>query len=128
MLNVGVIGVGAFMARQHLPNLARDPRYCLHTFCDLDQELLARRAGEFRPERCTTDAGELLADPAIDVVFIGTRSRQHARFVEQAATHGKHAYVEKPMTMSCGSKAREDNGSSASRWTRSVPDGWRRRP
>jgi len=87
------------MARQHLPNIKRIAGIQIHTLCDLDEGLLRRRAEEYRPVRCTTKAEEVFRDPEIDAVLVGTRGRQHARFVEMAARHGKHIYVEKPMTM-----------------------------
>jgi len=99
ILNVGVIGAGAFMTRQHLPNIVRDPRYRIHTLCRRNEKLLAEVAKEFNPVRTTTDADELLEDPEIDVVFVGTRSDMHAHFLKKAADNSKHVYVEKPMTM-----------------------------
>jgi len=87
------------MARQHLPNIATDSRYRIHTLCRRRTDLLADLAKQYNPVRCTGDADEVLSDPEIDVVFIGTRSLMHAQFLEKAAVNGKHVYVEKPMTM-----------------------------
>jgi len=100
IVNIGAIGVGAFMARQHLPNILKNPAIRLHTLCDLDAKLLQQRAEEYKPKACTTNAAEIFSNPAIDAVLVGTRSRQHAQFILMAAAHGKHVYVEKPMTMS----------------------------
>ena len=47
ILNVGIIGAGAFMARQHLPNIARDPLYRIHTLCDLRKEILEDIAKQY---------------------------------------------------------------------------------
>ncbi len=97
-LNAGIIGAGAFMGRQHLPNLADNPRYRVHTICDLNRELLEQRRREFNPVRVTVDDREVLDDPEIDVLFIGTRNALHAHYIEQAAQRGKPVFVEKPMT------------------------------
>jgi len=45
----------------------------------------------------TTD--ELLADPAIDIVYIATPPASHKELAIRAARAGKHVYVEKPMAM-----------------------------
>jgi predicted dehydrogenase len=100
VVNIGVIGAGAFMARQHLPNMLRNPAIRLHTLCDLNEELLRTRREEFHPQVCTTREDDVFTCPEIGVVMIGTRSAQHACFIEKAARHGKHVFVEKPMTMS----------------------------
>jgi len=98
-LNAAIIGAGAFIARQHLPNLARNPRFRIHTLCDLNAALLDERAAAFRPKAATTDARDVFNDPEIDVVFVGTRSSQHARLILAALQSDKHVFVEKPMTM-----------------------------
>jgi predicted dehydrogenase len=94
-----VIGAGAFMGRQHLPNLARSPRFRIHTLCDLNAALLDERAAAFRPKVATTDMAEVFNNPDVDVVFVGTRSHQHAALILAALEHDKHVFVEKPMTM-----------------------------
>ena len=104
--NIGVVGLGAFMARQHLPNMMRNPGIKIHTICDTDAALLARRTEELRPEHSTTVAEELFSNPEIDTVLVGTRSDLHCHFVLEAAKHGKHVFVEKPMTMSYAETAR----------------------
>lgn len=95
---IGAIGVGAFMARQHLPNILRNPNICIHTLCDLDEVLLAQRATEYGPVATTTDSEAVFADPAIDAVLVGTRGAAHSHFIELAAQYNKHVFVEKPMT------------------------------
>jgi predicted dehydrogenase len=46
---------------------------------------------------CTTDASEVLHDPSIDAVFIGTRHHLHGSMVVAALDSGKHVFVEKPL-------------------------------
>ena len=99
-VNVGVIGVGAFMARQHLPNMLRNPAMKIHALCDLNDDLLERRADEFSPEFTTTNDKDIFENPDIDLVMVGTRSQFHAHYVLMALDHGKHVFVEKPMSMS----------------------------
>lgn len=105
LVNIGVIGVGAFMARQHLPNMLANPRIRIYALCDTNAELLKERAGEFSPKYCTADAEAVFRDPAIQAVLVGTRSEMHAPFIELAARYRKHVFVEKPMTRTYGETA-----------------------
>lgn len=41
---------------------------------------------------------EMMADPAIDAVIIATPDHWHGTMAIEAARHGKHIYLEKPMT------------------------------
>lgn len=41
---------------------------------------------------------EMMADPAIDAVIISTPDHWHGTMAIEAARHGKHIYLEKPMT------------------------------
>ncbi|MHC4872430.1 MAG: Gfo/Idh/MocA family protein [Planctomycetota bacterium] len=100
LVNVGVIGAGAFMSKQHLPNIMRNPGICLHTICDLSEDTLAQRKKEFGPLNISTNTDDVLKNDEIDAVLVGTRSSHHAFFIEKAAECGKHVYVEKPMTSS----------------------------
>ena len=49
--------------------------------------------------RTTTNAEEVLADPAIDAVFVVTRHHSHAGFICRALEHGKSVFVEKPLAL-----------------------------
>ena len=48
----------------------------------------------------TTDYQEILRDPSIQMVIIGTRHNLHAEQVVEAIKAGKHLLVEKPLAMS----------------------------
>lgn len=98
VINAAFIGVGNFISKTHLPHAFENPRLCVHTLCDLREEVLAHCAEQFRPLKTTTDYHAALDDPEVDLVFVGTRGDQHARFIVEAANAGKHVVVEKPMT------------------------------
>src|SRR5262249_802231 len=49
--------------------------------------------------RAYADVGELVADPAVEVVYIATPHQFHAPHAVLAAEHGKHVILEKPMAL-----------------------------
>ena len=98
IVNVGFIGVGRFINRMHLPHAYQNPRVCVHTLCDLDEDLLKERAEAYSPLKTTTDYRDVLDDPAVNLVIIGTRVPLHKKFIVEAANAGKNILVEKPMT------------------------------
>jgi predicted dehydrogenase len=57
---------------------------------------VAKRAGV---PLATTDLAAALDDPSVDAVVIATRHNLHARQAIDAASAGKHVFVEKPMAL-----------------------------
>ena len=98
IINAAFIGVGSFIDKMHLPNAYHNPKYRVHTLCDLDEDLLEKRVAAYEPLKATADYRELLADPDVDLVVIGTRGMLHKKFIVEAAGAGKNILVEKPMT------------------------------
>lgn len=98
-LNAGFIGVGNFVAGNHLPNMARSDLWRVYALCDLNQENLERLSAQYQPQVVTTDYRQLLADPRVDAVVLGVRHKEHVPFIQAAAAAGKHILVEKPMSM-----------------------------
>jgi predicted dehydrogenase len=106
VVKIGVIGVGAFSARQHLPNIARNKNTKIQAFCDINPEILKKRQREYNVDYITLNPDDIFNDPEIDMVLIGTRSKMHAPFILEAVKYNKHIYVEKPMTMTYEETAR----------------------
>jgi predicted dehydrogenase len=104
MLNVGLIGYGYWG-----PNLARnfDRRsYCrLAQISDMSEKRRALAQAAFPHTRVVADDGVLTAAD-IDVVVIATPVFTHYELAKKALLHGKHVWLEKPMT-SNSAQARE---------------------
>ncbi|HUS06424.1 MAG TPA: Gfo/Idh/MocA family oxidoreductase [Bryobacteraceae bacterium] len=104
-IQVGQLGCGhrAVGHRRMLKlSLATDPNFDLRSVCDLwsvnreraaasAQELFGKRPKGFKYSE------EMLADPELDAVMIGTGDHQHARLLAEVVRAGKDCYCEKPM-------------------------------
>ncbi len=100
-IRVGIIGAGSFMQSNHIPNLFKLPnQYELVAIANLTTGK-AKAAGEkYKARYVTTDYHQILNDPDIDMVVIGTRHNLHAQQTVDAIKAGKHVLIEKPLAMS----------------------------
>lgn len=94
-LGVGFIGCGRIMDLNILGYLDRDD-VRLAAFCDIDEEILARRVGEYGPARTYLEVDEMLADDEVDVVEVLTPHFLHKEHVLAALAAGKHVSLQKP--------------------------------
>jgi predicted dehydrogenase/threonine dehydrogenase-like Zn-dependent dehydrogenase len=100
LINIAVIGAGAFAKGVHIPNLLKLKDY-------YNLYAIASRTGsnaKSTAERCgfkyaTTDVKELLADKNLDAVIITTRHNLHAKEAIKALKAGKAVFIEKPMAV-----------------------------
>lgn len=99
-IRIGVIGTGS-IAREHLKAYKKNPHVEVYALCDLNAELLAKRAEEFGvpAERTFTNCEEMLKLPEIDAVSVCTWNAAHAPCSIAALNAGKHVLCEKPMAM-----------------------------
>ncbi|MCX6624750.1 MAG: Gfo/Idh/MocA family oxidoreductase [Acidobacteria bacterium] len=104
-IQIGQLGCGhrAVGHRRMLKySSATDPKFDLRSVCDLwsvNREKSAGHAGELFGARPKTYkySEEMLADPQLDAVMIGTGDHQHARILAEVVRAGKDCYCEKPM-------------------------------
>ncbi len=104
-IQIGQIGCG-HRASGHRKMLkmsaATDPDFDLRSVCDLwsvNRDRAAEDAHRLfgsRP-RAYKYSEEMLADPELDAVMIGTGDHQHARILAEVVRAGKDCYCEKPM-------------------------------
>ncbi len=103
---VGLIGTG-YMGKCHalafgsvkavFGNL---PDVRLEFLCDVESEIVKKRADEFGFSKWTTDWKDLLLDDTVDIVAITTPNAFHKEIAMAALSAGKAVYCEKPMAIS----------------------------
>ena len=79
-----------------------DPKFDLRSVCDLWSTNRERAAGDVQKlfgnkPKAFKYSEEVLADPDLDAVMIGTGDHQHARLLVEVVKAGKDCYCEKPM-------------------------------
>jgi predicted dehydrogenase/threonine dehydrogenase-like Zn-dependent dehydrogenase len=110
-VRMAVIGVGSFARTVHLPNLKSQPaNFEVHSVVAQHGTNATEVKRAFQARHATTDAEEVLADPAIDAVLIATRHDLHAELTLRALGTGKHVMVEKPLAIDA------DQLTSLRRW------------
>ncbi|MDQ2901385.1 MAG: Gfo/Idh/MocA family oxidoreductase, partial [Acidobacteriota bacterium] len=104
-IQIGEIGCGNRSSghRQMLKlSSAADPNFDVRSVCDIWSVNRERAAGNVeklfgnRPKTYKYSE-EILADPDLDAVMIGTGDHQHARLLAEVVRAGKDCYCEKPM-------------------------------
>ncbi len=99
-INIALAGAGGFIKGMHIPNLqALSRRYQIHAVASRTGSNASNTARQVGAQYCTTDYQEVLNDPKVDVVLIGTRHNQHASMALEALQAGKHVLVEKPLAL-----------------------------
>jgi myo-inositol 2-dehydrogenase/D-chiro-inositol 1-dehydrogenase len=101
-IKVGLIGLGEVAQLMHLPLLADDNRFRIAAITDVSPSLVGYVAERYGIPTRHQDAASLIADPAIDAVFILTPDHLHAELLEQAIRSGKHVFIEKPACLTAG--------------------------
>src|SRR5712692_8119828 len=104
-IQIAQIGCGHRAAghRQMLKMSAdTDPNFDLRSVCDLWSVNRGRAADDAqrlfgRRPKTYQYSEELLADPELDAVMIGTGDHQHAKILAEVVGAGKDRYCEKPM-------------------------------
>jgi predicted dehydrogenase len=95
-LKVGVIGVGG-IANTHMPGWAASPHTEVVAGSDVSPESLATWGQRHNITRLTTQSGDLINDPDIDIIDICTPNNYHAPLAIAALEAGKHVICEKPL-------------------------------
>jgi predicted dehydrogenase len=99
-IGVGLLGAGD-ISILHAAAVKKCPGAKLVGLWNRSQDRAVQRAGEFGCKNYGTPR-ELVADPAIDAVFVLTNLESHLEYTQLALNAGKHVLVEKPVGVSVG--------------------------
>lgn len=98
----GIVGIGRHVEQRVALAFRLAARTRVVAVCSRSLD----KAGEFAQRHDVAQAcdsfAEMLRNPALDAVYIGTPNNMHARQTVQAAQAGKHVLCEKPMALSEG--------------------------
>jgi len=97
-LTVGIVGAG-YWGKNLVRNFGTVERCNLKYVCDLNEELLSSQKRSFPFITTTTDLDVLLSDDDVEAVVVATDVPSHFSIARRALEAGKHAYVEKPLTL-----------------------------
>ncbi|HEY0278618.1 MAG TPA: Gfo/Idh/MocA family oxidoreductase [Solirubrobacterales bacterium] len=98
-LGWGLVGLGRIAATAIAPGIAGLEGSDLVAVAGRDAGRTAEFAGEFGVPSAYTSVDELLADEAVDVVYIATPNALHAEQVIAAAAAGKQVLCDKPLAL-----------------------------
>lgn len=98
-IRVGIVGLGANTRTRHVPGLRACPGVEIVGVCNRSPESTAAAAKEFNIPRTFTRWDDLVVDPTIDAVMIGTWPYLHAPITIAALNAGKHVLTEARMAM-----------------------------
>jgi predicted dehydrogenase len=99
-LRIGIVGAGTVVKARHLPALKNIPDVEVVAICNSTYESSEKFCVEYAPE--STPFGnwaELVADPEIDIIWIGTPPYLHATIAVSALEAGKHVFSQAQMAM-----------------------------
>jgi predicted dehydrogenase len=100
-IRVAVIG---FRGRGggHIKELLKIPGVRVVALCDVDQSVIDKRVAELAKDNVQVktyrDFQQCCADKDVDAVTIATPNHSHVLIALTALQHGKHVYVEKPVS------------------------------
>lgn len=95
----GIIGAGGIADRRTIPGLQLCKHARLEAVMEITKELAQRSREKWGCPKAYDSIEALLADPAVDAVYIASPVGLHAAQVMAAADAGKHILVEKPLAM-----------------------------
>ncbi len=96
-VNVGFIGAGAFISTTHLRTAGATDFINIAAIAEINADILAGHRQKYEIGYTTDDYRQLLQDPAIDIVVIGTKQELHAQLIVEGLDSGKWVWCEKPM-------------------------------
>ena len=101
---IGIVGLG-YWGPNLLRNFSQLDNCNVKVCCDLNPDSLKKASTQYPGIQTTDNYDTLLEDSEIQAMVIATSAVTHHKLVKQAILHGKHVFVEKPLTLSIGEAA-----------------------
>ena len=98
-LGWGIVGPGRIADTAIAPGIGRSEDGFLQAVVSRDPGRAEAFAAKHGAARATTSYEDMLADPRVDVVFIGTPNAQHPQQAIAAMRAGKHVLCDKPLAL-----------------------------
>jgi predicted dehydrogenase len=98
-IRVGVIGAGANTTSRHIPGLQAQPNVEIASVCNRTRESGQRVAEQFCIPKVYDRWVDVINDPGVDAIVIGTWPYLHATLTLAALEAGKHVLCEARMAM-----------------------------
>lgn len=98
-IRAAVVGLGK-MGLVHASTIRTHPRVDLVAFCDTSKFMIEALGPFFPGIRFYNDYKKLLAEEELSVVYVTTPTESHVPIVCEAASTGRHVFVEKPLAAS----------------------------
>ena len=99
-LRIGFVGAGGIVRDRHVPGLRQAEGVEFYGVVNRSRASSLRAAEEFGIERTYDDWQELVADPRVDIVWIGAQPYLHRVVTEAALEAGKHVFTQARMALS----------------------------
>jgi predicted dehydrogenase len=96
-LRIGIIGAGGIVRSRHMPNLRQIDGVQVAAVSNRTHSSAEAFARDFNIPTIHDDWHQLLADPGIDIVWIGTWPYMHAELTVAALAAGKHVFCQARM-------------------------------
>ena len=98
-IRIGIVGAGGNTRGKHIPKLQEIDGVSIEVICNRSTESSQAVADEFGVPRIANHWKEVVADPEVDAVVIGTWPYLHAPITIAALEAGKHVLCEARMAM-----------------------------
>jgi len=97
-IGLGLIGAGG-MGSANLRTCLQDPDTRLVAVCDVQPPRMDAWTSKYPDAKAYGDWRDLVADPGVDAVIIGTTPHWHCLMAVEAAKAKKHVFLQKPATL-----------------------------
>ncbi len=116
LIRVGFVGAGHVVRTRHLPGFLALPGVKVVGVCNMRRESSGRVAREFGIPKVFGNWEDLVEDPSIDAVIIGTWPYLHGPITQAALQAGKHVLTQSRMAMNAREAQRMFDRSQECPW------------